>query len=106
MKCQFKYFLLSILLIFIALIAATAGDSYGVSNHLWKPVADDVYLQEVAGKVITGTPVTSLSFYEARCYAIMDGRIYTLKDAALSALKAAPEDAKRLEFSSFTLLRS
>ena len=94
MRTQFKYFLLSFLLIFIAV--ATAGDLYDVNKQAWKPVADDVYLQEVAGKVKTNKPVTSVAVYESDCFAVMDGRVYNLKDNVLNSAKSSPEDVKRL----------
>ncbi|TFH01334.1 MAG: hypothetical protein E4H13_05195 [Calditrichales bacterium] len=96
MKWQRKVNMLSIRCIHVILFAALAGNVYGGEEHLWQPVADAVYLQEAGEKVRTEKPVTSLAVFDNQCYAVMDGRIFNLRDNNLNVLKAAPEDVKRL----------
>ncbi len=87
------------LLIFVLSIivqVASAGNLNGEDEKLWKPAVDDVYLQEVNGKISTDNPVTSLAVYDGACYAVMEGRLYTLKDDNLLAVKKGPQEIDRI----------
>ena len=52
-------------------------------RRLWKPVADDVYFQEVGGQVRTAQPVTALAAYQGTLYAVTGGALKMLNQQAL-----------------------
>jgi hypothetical protein len=96
MKMRFLILFFSIQVIFNPLQIASADDLYAVKERLWKPVNDEVYLQEVSAKVKTDKPVTSLAIYEGQCYVVMGGHVYKLQNDALTPFKGAPEALNRL----------
>ena len=65
-------------------------------RRLWKPVADDVYLQEVGGQVRTAQPVTALAPYQGTLYAVTGGKLKMLSQQALQDLPGAPAGIRRL----------
>jgi hypothetical protein len=65
-------------------------------RYLWKPVADDVYLQEVGGQVCTAQPVTALAVYQGTLYAVTGGKLKMLSKEALQDVPAAPAGIRRL----------
>ena len=65
-------------------------------RHLWKPVADDVYLQEVGGQVRTTQPVTALAVYQGTLYAVTGGKLKMLSKEALQDVPGAPAGIRRL----------
>ncbi len=69
---------------------------YDNPNHLWKPMQDDVYMQEVSIKIQTEKPVQSIVKQAESCLAVIDGNIYALKDDQLIILKNAPVNVNRL----------
>ena len=75
---------------------AAAGELFPVTERLWKPVADGVYLQEVAQKIETQAPVTSLAAYGGDCYAVMDGKVYKVDETALEPAIGAPQGVRQL----------
>jgi hypothetical protein len=69
-----------------------------ISNapHLWKPVADEVFLQEVGEQFRTDQPVTCVAVYDHTVYAVVAGVILELREGALRAAVNAPKDVRRL----------
>ncbi len=65
-------------------------------RHLWKPVADEVYLQEVGGQVRTPQPVTALAVCQGKLYAVTGGKLKVLSQEALQDVAGAPAGIKRL----------
>lgn len=82
-------------LLFAAACTAVAAPPAG-KQHLWKPVADDVYLQEVVQKVPTEAEIEALAVLDNVLYAVMDGRVRVLHDNALEEAKGAPSGVQRL----------
>ena len=65
-------------------------------RRFWKPVADDVYFQEVGGQVRTAQPVTALAFYQGNLYAVTGGALKMLSQQALQDVPGAPAGIRRL----------
>ena len=63
----------------------------------WKPVADDVYLQEVGTKIPTDSPVTSVAVVGDVVYAVQDGVIKHIEDGLLTPLLNSPDSVNRIE---------
>ncbi len=80
-----------------------AQDLNKTSQHLWKPQADNVYLQELAEKIPTDSPVQSIAIQNGKCFAVVDQKIYSLNDGILSVEKNAPESVNRLMSEAGTL---
>ncbi len=87
--------ILSTLLIFF--ISTLVFGQQLPETRFWKPVSDDVYLQETAIKIPTALPVTSVGIYKNECFAIVDEKIQKLTDRTLSAIKGSPASVKRLK---------
>lgn len=66
------------------------------SPHLWKPVADEVYLQEASERVVTKTPVTSVAVFQGTAYAIQEGNVLRVSGETLEMVQGAPSMALRL----------
>ena len=66
------------------------------SPHLWKSVADTVYLQEVGEKIATDKPVTSVAVYKDLVYAVIGGELQQWQDGGLKNTPGAPAGVKRL----------
>ena len=81
-------------LILLSIAFPTASDLFKVERKLWKPVADEVYLQEVNGKVTTDQPVLSLALYNDSLYAVVGGVVHVLQDDALVPVREAPKGVK------------
>jgi hypothetical protein len=73
--------------------AASANTSRA---RLWKPVADEVYLQEIGEKIATGKPVTALAVHGNALYLVAGGELKTLGGSALQDLPDAPKNVHRL----------
>src|SRR5947209_4965502 len=64
--------------------------------RLWKPVADEVYLQEIGAKIATDKPVTSVAVHSNTVYMVVGGDLKMLQDAALADSAGAPKGVRRL----------
>src|SRR2546425_1187930 len=64
--------------------------------RLWKPVADDVYLQEIGEKITTDKAVTSVAVYSNTLYLVVGGELKLLRDAAFQDSTGAPKNVRRL----------
>ena len=96
MKLYLKIFFYTYLILLILASSIFANDLFQTPHRLWKPAADNVYLQEVAQKIPTKKSVLSVAVYEGVCYALMDNSIYLLKEKKLIRMKSGPAGAKRL----------
>jgi hypothetical protein len=65
-------------------------------QHFWKPVPDEVYLQEIGEQLPTDKPVTSIAVYSRALYAVVGGKLEVLSDRVLKEVHDAPKDVRRL----------
>jgi hypothetical protein len=65
-------------------------------RRLWKPVSDEVYLQETGEKIATDKPVTSVAVYKDRLYAVVGGTMKTLRDGVFKDAERAPAGGRRM----------
>lgn len=84
------------LLLFLGIASITAGESSSNEERLWKPVEDNVYLQEFGEQIATSEPVTSVVASDAKIYAIVGGSLCALSEGALQPVTGAPKDAVNL----------
>ncbi len=75
-------------------VLADPGDH---AAHLWKPVPDDPYLQEVGEKVPTDKPVTTVAVYHKAVYAVMGESLSVLKNGILEEIRDAPKNVHHLK---------
>lgn len=66
------------------------------AKPLWKPVADEAYLQEAGQKIATDKPVTAVAVHKDVAYAIVGAAVKTLRDGVLTDAPGAPKGVKRL----------
>ena len=64
---------------------------------LWEPIKDDVYMQEVAKKIKTNSPVTSIAQLNNNCLAVMYGKIHSVENDQLQEVKGAPVNVNELK---------
>ena len=74
-----------------------ADNLYNREHNLWKPVPDDIYLQERGQKIPLQKPVTSIALLENRCYVVMERKIHLLSGEAFNLVKSGPENVKQLK---------
>jgi hypothetical protein len=77
--------------------APATPDLFEVGQQLWKPVADEVYLQEAGEKVVTDQPLLSLGLFGDTLYGLLQGRVRVLRDGALVPVPEAPQDVHKLQ---------
>ncbi|NOS71873.1 MAG: hypothetical protein HOP33_18325 [Verrucomicrobia bacterium] len=65
-------------------------------RRLWKPVADEPYLQEIGEKIVTDKPVTSVAVHKDTVYAVVGGSLKELREGALKDVAGAPAGITRL----------
>jgi len=63
---------------------------------LWKPAADEVYLQEIGQKIPTDKPVTSVAVHKEVAFVVVEGTIKIIVDGVLKNSDGAPVGVKRL----------
>ncbi len=68
----------------------------GNQEKLWKPIADDVYLQESVKKIATEEEVLGIGLSGHRCLALIGERIWRLENDTLVEDEGSPEGVKRL----------
>jgi len=66
------------------------------ARRLWKPVTDEVFLQEVGEKFVTDKPVTAVAIYRDAVYTVVGGSVKLLRDETLKDVPGAPLGVKRL----------
>ncbi len=62
----------------------------------WKPVPDEVYLQEVGEKVATPAALTSVACLEGRLYAVQAAGLFVLEKGALRPLAGSPAKVRKI----------
>jgi hypothetical protein len=80
--------------VFLALNAASAPPD---RPHLWRPVADVPYLQEIGEKVPTDAPVTAVAFHDGTLYAVIGNEVRVLRNGSLEAASGAPQGIRVLK---------
>jgi hypothetical protein len=65
-------------------------------RRLWKPVPDEVYLQEIGEKIVTDQPVASVAVHKDAVYAVIGGTVKTLREGVLKDASGAPTGVKRM----------
>ncbi len=75
------------LLLFFTTTLLYGQKLYDPPNRLWKPVQDEVYLQEVATKIQTEKPVQAIALLGESCFVVIDGQINTLKNEQLGSME-------------------
>ena len=66
------------------------------SEKFWKPIADEVYLQEVARKIPFDKPVSSIGAIQDQVLMVIESQVYQLKNDQFELLKKAPQGVNRL----------
>jgi len=85
-----------ILLLAVAEFSAPAAPGYAAAQHHWRPVRDEVYLQEIGRKVTASTPLTSVAVYEGDVYAGSAKGLHQLKVNELVEVSELREPVSRL----------
>ena len=65
-------------------------------NRLWKPVPDEVYLQEVGEKIMTDHPVSAVAVFSNTVFAVVGSELKVLRGGALQDSAGAPKNVRRL----------
>lgn len=80
-----------------ALAAAPGGLTNAVTPHLWRPVPDTVYLQEIGAKIITEKPVTSVAVFGRNVYLVESGALKMLRGESVVKVDGAPVGIRRMK---------
>jgi len=75
----------------------TGERTNSLGAHLWKPVPDAEYLQEVGQKILTTKPLTGAAVLKDTLYVIEDGTIKRLVGGVLEQAPGAPDHVLRLK---------
>lgn len=65
-------------------------------RRLWKPVADEPYLQEIGEKIVTDKPATSVAVFKDAVFVVVGGKLKVLREGALQDSLGAPVGINRL----------
>ena len=80
--------------------SATAAPPGAFTNaelrRLWKPVADEPYLQEIGEKIVTDKPATAIAVFQDSVYVVVGGTLKVLREGALTDAPGAPTGITRL----------
>ena len=66
-------------------------------NPLWKPIVDEVYLQEIASHINTKTPLTSVAVYKGNAYVGDATGISKVHGTELNLIPSSITNVQRLE---------
>lgn len=66
------------------------------SNHLWKPIQDEVFLQEIGRKIITPRPVEAVAVLDHTAYILTDNTIKSVRQSTLQEVPGAPKNIRRV----------
>ncbi len=69
---------------------------YEPSEQVWKPMKDDVYLQEVAKKIKTEHPIQDVAVLNETCFALINGQVNKLSNDQFQIVSNAPVNVNRL----------
>ena len=81
----------------VTVACAASADIFQVDQKLWKPISDEVYPQEINGKVTSDKPVTSVAVLNDAAYAVVDGAVCALVENRLQPMKDTPKDTRRIK---------
>ncbi len=70
---------------------------FRTERQRWRPVADDVYLQEVGERIVADQPVSSVAVCGGDCYAVVSREIYLVRNGSLQRLASAPKGVRSLQ---------
>ena len=68
-------FPLAVALVGLVAVAVATAQTDANFHRLWKPVADEVYLQEIGEKIMTDLPVSSVAIFDKTVHAAVGGVI-------------------------------
>ncbi len=91
-----KKFFLAMLLSGLVLFRTVQAEMLIPAAPLWKPVKDQVYLQETSRHVVTPTPLTAVAVFQERVYAGSAQGVFVLEGDALKPV-VGPAAVSRLE---------
>ncbi len=97
MKPSLKVFTGIILLVIIISPPTQADDFFGLKNKTWKPVPDNIFLQEIGQKIPLDKPATSLAVMNNQCYVVLEGKVQLISEEYLKAVPNGPENVSRLK---------
>lgn len=81
----------------MALVSAMwAAEAVSDTPRYWKPVPDEIYLQEVGEKIATEQPVTGVAVCDGVVYAVIGDAVYIVRDGAVQKAPNAPLGVRRL----------
>ena len=86
-----------------AIAAPCAAQAAEQAPRCWEPVADDVYLQEIADKLPTAQPVTAVAAFDGTVYAVSGETMSIVRDGGLQDAPGAPAGIHRLRVLDSTL---
>src|SRR5215472_13233217 len=66
-------------------------------HHLWRPVTDSQYLQEVGTKILTQQPVTAVTVSGTVLYLVEGGILKKLKGQVVEDAAGAPQGIRRMK---------
>jgi hypothetical protein len=67
-----------------------------VTEKMWNPQPDEVYLQEISEKIKTESPVVSVAVSNETCVALLEGKIYRVDSEKLIQENNAPAEVIKL----------
>src|SRR6266478_4617810 len=74
-----------------------SADTNTNQRKLWKPVTDDVYLQEIGEKIPTDKPVTVVAVLGNNVHVVIGAELKTIRDGVLVESPNAPKGIRRLK---------
>jgi hypothetical protein len=89
----------SCLVTVFALIGFAVGASAELpipENPRWKPIVDEVYLQEVGNRIETDEPLLSVAVVDNTAYVASGRGVFRVEDGKLTPVGGAPADVRRL----------
>ncbi len=88
---------LALAMLVSTVIACAGGDAPEQrKERRWKPVADEVYLQEFGERAPTQQPVTEIEAHGKDVYAVVGGKLMALRSGNLEAVAGAPSGITRM----------
>ena len=87
-------------------VSFAAEFTNGAVQRLWKPVSDEVYLQEIGEKILTSNAVTALAVREGVLYLVEGATLKQLAAEKVEEVPGAPRGIQRLKSLAGTLWAS
>ena len=97
MKSYLKPLTGIILIFFVTVQYSNADNLPGMKEILWKPVPDNIYLQEVGQKILLDSPATSIAEFKNQCYVVINGNIHLLSNETINPIGSGPSNVKCLK---------